>query len=210
VQISISTTYHHLLCYIGLDIPNMYTKQLIIQPSTPFKSGNQGSDTTDHLTRVTAECVHLEMGIQGNFLTPLQCAQSRPSPHGAITAMPMPQDWIKTNLPDSSISWKHDMELTHFYIMGIATMNYHAPLVPHIFPGSLGIRHLHRVQLWNLSDGLDESGTSRIPVFMTHNSQTYFVEVESWATCHYKIPPFKLVATLIAAFRPMVLFLELT
>jgi len=58
---------HGLLCYQGLNIPNLYTKQMLARISTLLQYSPQADDVTGSLIRFMAEAFWLELRIVGQI-----------------------------------------------------------------------------------------------------------------------------------------------
>jgi len=58
---------HRPLCYQGLDIPNLYTEQILARISTLLQYGPQVDDVKGSLIRFTAEAFRLELEIVGQI-----------------------------------------------------------------------------------------------------------------------------------------------
>jgi len=58
---------HGPLRFQGLDIPNLYTEQLIARLQTLLQYGSQPEDVTGSMIRYTAEAFRLELGVAGEL-----------------------------------------------------------------------------------------------------------------------------------------------
>jgi len=58
---------HGPLHYQGLDIPNLYTEQMIAQLTTLLQYGSQEEDVTGYLIRYTVEAFRLEREYPARF-----------------------------------------------------------------------------------------------------------------------------------------------
>jgi len=62
-----SALVYGLLCYSGLNILNLHSKQLLSQLIMLIQHGQSSQDTTSILIQAIAKALKLESGIQGEF-----------------------------------------------------------------------------------------------------------------------------------------------
>jgi len=110
---------HGPLQYGGLDIPHLFTEQVIAHIQTILRYGPDKSDPTGHLLHTTAEAMRLEIGYAGELLTAPPCLAAN------IT-----NSWIKhvwtstqecgitllTNFADIPLQRHGDIELMRLFI----------------------------------------------------------------------------------------------
>jgi len=105
---------HRPLTYQGLNLPILFTEQLISHVQTLMKFGSHGNDITGNLIWANAELLCLETGVGGPlFQIPLHF-------QSCVTLMWFSQCWsqcvqwgieIITDIPVIAHQWQHDNEL---------------------------------------------------------------------------------------------------
>jgi len=103
----------------GLNIPNLYSEQMITHIQTVVKFGQHKSDPTGSLLRACGKLLHLELGVGGPLF------QVSHHLHPCVTTTWFSQCWyycvqwgieISTDLPDLVPQRIHDRELMAIFL----------------------------------------------------------------------------------------------
>ncbi len=110
---------HGPLKFCSINIPNLFTKQMLTHIQTLLKFSNQPQDLTRFLLRATGESMHLEIGLQGALFEAPLILQD------LITDSWMKHTWIATwqanilvqaDIPDFPLNHYGDKELVQAFL----------------------------------------------------------------------------------------------
>jgi len=152
---------HGPLDYGGLDIPHLFTKQMIAHVTTILRYGPDHQDPTGLLLHATGKAMRLEVGYKGElFAAPLQLADN-------VTSSWLKHVWVSTqeaeilvstDFADIPLQRHGDIELMRLFVQ----TGWKQPVLHTLNQCRMFLR------VFRLSDIVSGSGESISPNYWTH------------------------------------------